>query len=407
MLQLTQVLLARMSEGLPKSADDVFPEEYVKARDDAFGAIKEALVLSQRMGDAGIRASALFWRSELLVWSFKRTEALDSAKEAMNTFESIKDEKGRAHAQVLMADVYLASGQNEEAKEYAEEVLNFAQSSPETLDLQKSAQGVLDRLAAKSRQARGRPGGRTKIVRQKVKKWRKKDGSGGGGAAASMKMDVAAVSAKVVNLVRNVLTDDEDIEQDVPFMEAGVDSLGSVQLVTDVGKEFKMALAPSVVFDFPSIRALSDHLAVELSSAAPASGGGGGDDEWEEYEDWEDVEVPDDGYDDYEIVPVQSTAAVAQDTAAVASVAAPSTPKGLELKMVLAKVTDLVKSVITDDDDIAEDTPFMEAGVDSLGSVQLVTDVGKAFSMALAPSIVFDFPSIRTLSDHLVAESMG
>merc|ERR1719247_3138665 len=91
---------------------------------------------------------------------------------------------------------------------------------------------------------------------------------------------------------------------------------------------------------------------------------------------------------------------------AVASEAvAPAKPKGLEPAAVEKKLMELVKNVLTDDEELHADMPFMEAGVDSLGSVQLVTDVGKTFQMPLAPSIVFDYPTVRTLCEHLVEES--
>merc|ERR1712151_820923 len=161
--------------------------------------------------------------------------------------------------------------------------------------------------------------------------------------------------------------------------------------------------SPSAVFDYPSVRELSEFLVREV---APDGGGdAGGGDEWEEYEDWEEVEEAVDG--EYEeIMPVQSKST--QPSAGAASaVAATSKKAGLDLAMVTPKVTELVKAVLTDDDDVAADTPFMEAGIDSLGSVQLLTDVSKTFNMNLSPSAVFDYPTIRALADFLVAESNG
>merc|ERR1719408_185783 len=98
-----------------------------------------------------------------------------------------------------------------------------------------------------------------------------------------------------------------------------------------------------------------------------------------------------------EAAPVQgpTTTEVAQ----VASAAAPAKPKGLDPAATEKKLMELVKNVLTDDDELHADMPFMEAGIDSLGSVQLVTDVGKAFQMALAPSVVFDYPSVKSLCE--------
>jgi len=77
-------------------------------------------------------------------------------------------------------------------------------------------------------------------------------------------LDPEVTRSKVAELAMNAIANDEEgIEADVPLMEAGVDSLGSVQLVTDLGREFKLTLSPSAVFDFPTVRALADHLVEE------------------------------------------------------------------------------------------------------------------------------------------------
>merc|ERR1712146_294617 len=143
--------------------------------------------------------------------------------------------------------------------------------------------------------------------------------SAGSIAAPSKKgLDLAMVTPKLVSLVKDVLVDDDNIDLDDPFMEAGIDSLGSVQLLTDVGKHFQMTLSPSAIFDYPTVRSLAEFLVGESAGAAAPSGGGG--DEWEEYEDWTDVEEDDDG--DYEDV---STAIAPAATKADAPTAAAPT----------------------------------------------------------------------------------
>merc|ERR1719321_561022 len=102
-----------------------------------------------------------------------------------------------------------------------------------------------------------------------------------------------------------------------------------------------------------------------------------------------------------EAAPVAAVTDAVAVPAAAASAAVPAKPKGLDPVATQKKLLELVKNVLTDDEDLHADMPFMEAGVDSLGSVQLVTDVGKVFQMPLAPSVVFDYPTIRALSEHL------
>ena len=73
--------------------------------------------------------------------------------------------------------------------------------------------------------------------------------------------------------LQDAIASDEDLELDSPFMDAGMDSLSSVALMSMVAKawrciwiilaphvgekccqEFQMALSPSLVFDFPTLR---------------------------------------------------------------------------------------------------------------------------------------------------------
>merc|ERR1712187_652189 len=87
------------------------------------------------------------------------------------------------------------------------------------------------------------------------------------------------------------------------------------------------------------------------------------------------------------------------------SIAAPAAPKGLDPVMTKNKLMRMVKDVIASDDDLETDSPFMEAGMDSLFCVQLMTEVSKEFQLSLSPSLIFDFPTVRAMVDHLVEES--
>merc|ERR1712186_215055 len=86
-------------------------------------------------------------------------------------------------------------------------------------------------------------------------------------AAAPKGLDPAFVRKQLMTFVKDVMATDDELELDSPFMEAGMDSLSSVSLMSMVAKEFQMALSPSLVFDFPTVRALEDHLVEESKNA--------------------------------------------------------------------------------------------------------------------------------------------
>merc|ERR1712187_510830 len=100
------------------------------------------------------------------------------------------------------------------------------------------------------------------------------------------------------------------------------------------------------------------------------------------------------------------TAAVAQQAGPTADSVAKAVPQGLDPEMTRSKLMRLVKDLLAGDaDDFENDSPFMEAGMDSLSSVQMMTEVSKEFQMSMSPSLIFDFPTVRAMTDHLVEES--
>ena len=48
--------------------------------------------------------------------------------------------------------------------------------------------------------------------------------------------------------------------------------------------------------------------------------------------------------------------------------------------------------------------PLMELGLDSLATTQLVRQLGTSLSVQLPPTLLFDYPTVDALSDHLVSE---
>lgn len=53
--------------------------------------------------------------------------------------------------------------------------------------------------------------------------------------------------------------------------------------------------------------------------------------------------------------------------------------------------------------EIAPDQPFMEAGLDSLGAVELRNALSSKYSLDLPASLLFDYPNVASLSSYLAA----
>ena len=66
------------------------------------------------------------------------------------------------------------------------------------------------------------------------------------------------------------------------------------------------------------------------------------------------------------------------------------------LATVKARVTDIISTLIGDDD-WSENTPLMEAGLDSLSSVEFKNALQKEFSITLSSTILFDYPTMSKI----------
>merc|ERR1712079_215340 len=56
------------------------------------------------------------------------------------------------------------------------------------------------------------------------------------------------------------------------------------------------------------------------------------------------------------------------------------------------------------DDEIDGDTPLMESGIDSLASVELRTKLQAEFRLNLPSTVMFNYPTISTITQLLVDE---
>ena len=59
---------------------------------------------------------------------------------------------------------------------------------------------------------------------------------------------------------------------DQPLMEAGLDSLGSVELRNSLGTRFGIELGPTATFDYPTVAALAQHVATLVAPAKTVLG---------------------------------------------------------------------------------------------------------------------------------------
>ena len=81
-------------------------------------------------------------------------------------------------------------------------------------------------------------------------------------------VDAATVEAAVREAVRGILG--TDVGAGEPLMAAGLDSLGAVELQSSLERQLGLKLPSTLVFDYPTVAALTEFLTGKLSQVAPA-----------------------------------------------------------------------------------------------------------------------------------------
>jgi len=99
-------------------------------------------------------------------------------------------------------------------------------------------------------------------------------------AAASTGPSTEAMSSQVHDAVKSVLG--SSVGGDDPLMQAGLDSLGSVELKNALERRSGVELPSTLVFDYPTVNALSGFLAGKLTSSSASAAAGEADKEYEE-----------------------------------------------------------------------------------------------------------------------------
>jgi len=120
------------------------------------------------------------------------------------------------------------------------------------------------------------------------------------------------------------------------------------------------------------------------------------------YREPEGIFVPVGEFMDGQPVPESMPGEAAAAPAPSAQVAAPAAPKGPDPRMLQAKLQAISRDLFTVDE-VEADTPLLEAGLDSLSMLEFHGMVTRELpGITLSPTLLFDYPTIRELTDTLV-----
>lgn len=256
---ITEIHLSYLSaEDVPEQRNGPLPGKFLERRSKAMTAVKKALVLAGKNKLEEMRGVALLLRAQVLTFNDKGTDALRSAIEAEKVFAKTNAVQNQSSAQILCGKLYFAFGDKVEALKLAKSALELVrQPGYEEPDTESAALEFIEKLEPKAKTVMQADVGAAMPITAAPMPT----------TLANPGLDIGMVKSKLYEMVMNNIATGEDIDHDASLGDSGLDSLASVQLVTDVGREFKISLSPAAVFDYPTIKTLTEHIIEESRDA--------------------------------------------------------------------------------------------------------------------------------------------
>jgi len=223
--------------------------------EEATKVMKQASALAKKVGDVQLNADTMYWNAQLLISAGDEVEqALNAAAQALEQHRQCRDSIGEGNDLVLLAQIHSLTGNKQRAEEYASSSLSHFQwiQMEEGVAL---AEQVLEKIQG-PKMAAPMPviahSGAVVSVAGAVSSQAAIVSRGG--------LDSSAVKAKLMEMVKNTLGSGDEVYSDEPLMDKGLDSLSSVQFRNDVSSEFNARFPASLLFDFPTVSALTRHI---------------------------------------------------------------------------------------------------------------------------------------------------
>jgi len=219
----------------------------------------EALALAGKVGDQSLRALALYWRA--YVWGIlgRPSSGLSFAREARDLCIKLEHKPSEARCWLMIAQLLFAQGSREEALDAAGTAQQLAASAGD-FETEVEVQNFKDSLSKKEPppETPSAPAPASASPGQAPPPASAEASQGVVSVSGSLKPE--EVGRQLIGFVKELTSGTEEVELDTAFIDAGMDSLSGVSLVSMLNRDFQTALTPSVVFDYPTIRMLQEYL---------------------------------------------------------------------------------------------------------------------------------------------------
>jgi tetratricopeptide (TPR) repeat protein/acyl carrier protein len=267
---LTQVLIASTLIGsLADPSSGESEDETKKVLDKASRAVYEAISLAGQAFDKNLRGVGLYWRAQVCAWRGLPEDGLKVAAEARSIFQQTEDRGGEIRALIVLAQLHFSVGKAKDALQLSQEALEIAQdvndSEGESLALE-----CIERFEVK----KASQVQEVVQIAETAEELHEDQAPEEAAVAApepvvedTVALTPETVKPKLIEIVKDMLTleNDDDLHEDSPLMAMGMDSLASVAFATALKTQFGVRLSPTLIFEYPNVLAITDHIIEEVS----------------------------------------------------------------------------------------------------------------------------------------------
>jgi tetratricopeptide (TPR) repeat protein/acyl carrier protein len=262
----TAKLMSKMSEAYFGMLEKEDPNSRVMKEliEKAVKTGREACRVAGQSQDMRLEASAQYWLASLYLLAGKYGDMIQAANDAISLYKQSGEMSGQVNAMCLIGKAFLQQGRDSRATTVVEDAQVLAKKIGDTAGEQR-ASDLLKEIS--SRKTVAAP---TMMMAAAAPTAAAAAGPAASAAPADGAVsaynapDIEVVKGRIVALV-NDLSGEDSLDADTPFMDAGVDSLASVELRTNLQKAFGVQLPSTVMFNYPTTSSIADFLITEMT----------------------------------------------------------------------------------------------------------------------------------------------
>lgn len=253
-------LIAQLVESGRMRGSRELEEQLSKAEKAGLAAKK----IADKLGHKQTIADCFYALSEINLVSGRYQEALDGADEGIKIYQDVGYELGECTFVNMKAQALLVSGKSDQALVAAKQAVSMAKAMDDK-PLEALAQEILEKVL----QGQGAAASAVPQTFQPLAEEVEEETPVVEAASEVLEekpkgLEPAIVSDMLHNMLREMMG--SEMESDTPLMDAGVDSLMSIEFRSQVNSAFSgLGLSATLTFDYPTIRELTGHI-VERSN---------------------------------------------------------------------------------------------------------------------------------------------